>query len=745
MLQTVHMFGYRSDSRFYPRPTGDPGRDRNARTVQISCLLFASTIGLLAALDAISRARETPVLVFALLGLIAAMIINCAGKWKWAAWLAFSSVLLATVMLVYEARDGFRSNAMLIFPGLLLLSVLLLDRLAYTVTAAVILLAVAALGVAERQGFTHAIRGFRSSTTLESIFFVDLFLLVIALIGSRLARDVQSDVFDLRTSVNRLSETNLELRQTAEAWRDSERELDSVYHTVADPIFRLAVEGEDRFRFVSVNASFLRVTGLSQEMVAGKTLSEVIPEPSLAMVLGKYRQAIEEKTAKVWEETSTYPTGRLTGIVSIVPTFNEEGACTHLTGSVHDITDLRRAQTADFARQKLESLGTLAAGIAHDFNNLMGAVLVQSEMALMDLAAGSSPEEELKTIRVAAERGAEVVRQLMTYAGKENAAVGMVDVSQTVREMQSLLKVSVSKHVLLDARLGRNLPFVRASAAQLQQVVMNLVTNASDAVGHRDGVICVTTTCVKTDQNSWGVTLGLEAGDYVQLEVTDTGCGMPAEMQSRVFDPYFTTRSAGHGLGLSIVHGIVQNLNGAIHVMSDPGRGTTFQILLPQAGKMTARVDKVTPPTPEFADHPLRATVLVVEDEDPLRQAVVKMLRRSGLEVLEAADGSAAIDLVRAHTGHINIILLDMTIPGTSSTEVMAEAARTCPQAGVILTSAYSKEMVAEALGEPQIRRFIRKPFGLSELVKTIRNALDEMQKPDAESGSASGFYPRIL
>jgi PAS domain S-box-containing protein len=739
------MLGYRSDSRFYPRATGDPGQDRNGRTVQFSSLLFASVIALMAALDALSGSRETPTLALALLGLVAAMAINRAGKWEWAAWLALSSILFTAVMLVYEARDGFRSNAMLIFPGMLLLSVMLLNRVAYSVTASVILLAVAALGVAERLGLTQAIPGRRSLTTLEGIFFVDLFLLVLAIIGSRLARDIQIDIFDLRTNINRLSEANLELQQTAEAWRNSKQELDSLYHTVADPLFRLAVEGEGRFRFVSVNASFLRVTGLSQEMVIDKTVTEVIPEPALTMVLARYREAIEEKTVKVWEETSNYPTGRLTGIVSVVPTFNEEDVCTHLTGSVHDITDLRRAQTADFARQKLESLGTLAAGIAHDFNNLLGVVLTQSEMALLGLAAGSNPEVELKTIRVAAERAADVVRQLMTYAGNENVAVGVVDVSQIIGEMRALLTASVQNHAALELQLDRDRLFVRASPTQLQQVVMNLVTNASDAVGDGEGIVRITTTCVKADQDCRTAPFGLRKGDYAQLEVSDTGCGMTPEMRARVFDPFFTTKPAGHGLGLSIVHGIVQRLNGAIQVMSEPGSGTTFQILLPLAEKVTENNGRVTAQTPEPVAQPLPAAVLVVEDEDFLRQAVVKMLRRAGIEVFEAADGSTAINLIRARMADIELILLDMTIPGASSAEVMAEAARTCPHTGIILTSAYSKEMLAESVGQPQVRGFIRKPFALSELVRTIRNVLGEMQKPDGGSGPASGSYQGVL
>jgi CheY-like chemotaxis protein len=231
---------------------------------------------------------------------------------------------------------------------------------------------------------------------------------------------------------------------------------------------------------------------------------------------------------------------------------------------------------------------------------------------------------------------------------------------------------------------------------------------------------------VKVDQDSWTVSRGLQEGDYVQLEVSDTGCGMPPEIQARVFDQYFTTKSAGHGLGLSIVHGIVRGLNGAIQVTSVPGKGTTFETWLPCTEAMAEEIGEATADSTDLAGRLPHATVLVVEDEDPLRQGVVKMLRRAGLEVLEAADGSTAIDLLRGNAGNIDLILLDMTIPGASSTEVIAEAGRASPHSGVILTSAYSQEMLADALSKPQVRCFIRKPFRLAGLMRTIRNTLRE-------------------
>jgi PAS domain S-box-containing protein len=340
------MLGWKSKSWFYPKPTDDPGRDRNARTVQFACFLLAFTVSVVAILNLISGepSAETPILVCAVAALVAAMVTNRAGSWEWAVRTAFWAVLLTAMLLVFEARDGFRSFAMLVFPGMLLISVMLLDRASYMTAAGMVLVAVAALGIAEKQGLTRAIPHVRSSTTYESIFFVDLNLLVFAMIGSRIANDAQSNVFDLRATIDRISKANLTLEETAEALRASEQQLVSIYNTVRDVIFRLAVEPEGRFRFVSVNAAFLRVTGLSLKMVVGKTVNEVIPEPSLTMVLGKYRQAVEEKTVVLWEETSDYPTGRLTGEVSVAPVFDNKGRCTHLVGSVHDITERKRAE-----------------------------------------------------------------------------------------------------------------------------------------------------------------------------------------------------------------------------------------------------------------------------------------------------------------------------------------------------------------------------------------------------------------
>jgi PAS domain S-box-containing protein len=394
----------------------------------------------------------------------------------------------------------------------------------------------------------------------------------------------------------------------------------------------------------------------------------------------------------------------------------------HGLAMIEDITEIKRTQEEALVRQKLESVGTLAGGIAHDFNNLLGAIQAQAELAMAEMDAGASCREELKVIGDVAMRGSEIVRQLMIYAGKENAVSGPVDLSKTVDEMLSLLKVSVSKRAVIQADLQDDLPAIQASAAQLGQVVMNLITNASDAIRDRDGKIRVSTRRVTLKGQSAAVALA--DGDYVQLEVNDTGCGMSPQTQAQVFDPFFTTKSTGRGLGLAVVQGIVRSLGGAIQLTSEPDRGTTFQVFLPCAQAAASASGRAMSGDGGDTIRGQDGTVLVVEDEGGLRQPIVKMLRKSGFEVLEAADGTSAIDLLRAHGAGIDAVLLDMTIPGASSREVVDAAANVRPDIKVILTSAYSQEMIEGSMRAPQIRSFIRKPFQFGELLKMIRSSL---------------------
>jgi CheY-like chemotaxis protein len=363
-------------------------------------------------------------------------------------------------------------------------------------------------------------------------------------------------------------------------------------------------------------------------------------------------------------------------------------------------------------------VGTLAGGIAHDFNNLLGAVMAQAELAQAELVDGSSPEAELNSIRQLAMRGSQIVRELMIYAGKESKSPELVDVSKAVGEMLELLKISVSKHVTFRTSFQQDLT-VRAGAAQISQLVMNLATNASEAIGDRDGVIGIATRRLMVGHGSPGQMQGLAHGEYVQVEVSDTGCGMPVELRTRIFDPFFSTKAGNRGFGLSVVQRIVKDLGGAIDLVSEPGRGTTFEILLPSA---ETPVDAIPEPTSEDGQPIGQAqalAVLIVEDEDPLRQAVSKILGKHGLHIIETSDGSAAVEVLRACPNPLHVMFLDITIPGASAREVLMEARRLRPELKVIVTSAYPEEM-ARSLLQSEIDHFIRKPYQIDHLMRLI-------------------------
>jgi len=455
-------------------------------------------------------------------------------------------------------------------------------------------------------------------------------------------------------------------------------------------------------------------------------LEAVVPQDR-ERVVNRVRECIAAKKRHAIEYQIARPNGELRTITSILEVLSdEEGVPTRMLGGCQDITELRNEQKRAFERQKLESVGSLARGIAHDFNNLLAGVVSQAELALAEIAAGSYPKEELKQIESVALRGSEIVRELMIYAGQEAVAAEAVDVSQIIEEMLELLKVSVSKHARLEVDLGRDLPIVRANTAQLGQIALNLVINASEAIGERDGVIRVTTRPVTIRQNlSWANSEGLGEGDYLQLEVSDTGIGMSEETQSRVFEPFFTTKSGGHGFGLAVVQGIVRSLHGAIQLTSALGKGTTLRVLLPCVAVPT-KAPPLPISRPEEPPQPSQvATILVVEDEDAIRKATSKMLRNAGFSVIEAMDGSAALDRLRGHKSPIDVLFLDVTLPGTPSHEILEEAKRLRPEIKVIVTSAYGKDAATASL-KVKVERFLRKPYRFRDVVNLVRQTLSK-------------------
>jgi PAS domain S-box-containing protein len=306
-------------------------------------------------------------------------------------------------------------------------------------------------------------------------------------------------------------------------------------------------------------------------------------------------------------------------LCSGAPRFAPDGVFAGYIVSCSDISDLKNVQEASLARQKLESLGVLSAGIAHDFNNLLGSIHSNAEVAEAVGADGSFPGEEIQVIKALAMRGSEIVRQLMIYAGGEKSDFEHVDLSGLVREMLVLIKVSISKSAVLETDLAKNLPAVLGNGAQIQRVVMNLVLNASDALGGRSGAITVATSLVT----------GGSGGNFVKLEVSDTGTGITKEAQARIFDPFFTTKFPGRGLGLAVVQGIVRTHNGTIELASVPGQGTTFRIVWPSASQSSEAGYRAASAA-TLQDTRAEGTVPAIQDEAALRLSISKMRRREG-------------------------------------------------------------------------------------------------------------------
>jgi two-component system, cell cycle sensor histidine kinase and response regulator CckA len=515
-------------------------------------------------------------------------------------------------------------------------------------------------------------------------------------------------------------------KQLEAAFYESELRYKEVFDNFLECVFVLDVSPDGRFKISRFNPAEEKSTGLSNAEVAGKFVEDVLAEDVAQGVIAHYRRCLEEGTVIHYDEELDLPIGHRYFHTNLIPIRNETGRIHRIVGCCIDFTDLKRSQEEALARQKLESVGVLAGGIAHDFNNLLGAILASTELALAERADSSVVEQELMRIRTATIRGAEIVRQMMIYGGKDSPDAELLDISLLVDEMLRLLKVSISKHAVLKTELRSDLPAVLANAGQIRQVVMNLISNASEAIGEREGTIVVTTQVVRVGRETpLAADANLPEGDYVMLGVSDTGCGMTPEVRSRIFDPFFTTKVSGRGLGLAVTQGIIRNHGGRIHVVSSPDQGTTFQVLLPFVVRDRSR-ESPNATAQAAADHspPPTQTILVVEDEDMLRGAVSKALRRQGFSVVEAHDGSTAIAMIGASKGKFDALLLDVTLPGMSSREVLESARRAHPDVKVILTSAYSKETVDPDFAGLGVEHFIRKPFGLRDLFSLLQNAL---------------------
>ena len=522
--------------------------------------------------------------------------------------------------------------------------------------------------------------------------------------------------------------------------RESEARFRSYFEL---PLVGIAISSPEK-KWLEVNDKMCEILGYSREEMLGLTWAEITHPDDLAGNVELFERTLAgELPHYSLEKRFVRKDGAVVFVrISARPVLSSNNTPQYFVGIFEDITKQKRAEEERLQleeriqqTQKMESLGVLAGGIAHDFNNLLMGVLGHASVALRALPDTSPAIDSVRQIETAALRAADLAKQMLAYSGKGRFLLQPIDLNELVEEMAHLLEVSISKGAILKYNFALNLPAVEGDITQLRQVIMNLITNASEAIDGKSGVITVCTGATECDEaylNHSYIQDDLPKGMYVYLEVTDTGCGMSKETVEKIFDPFYTTKFTGRGLGLSALLGIIRGHKGAIRVYSEKGKGTTMKILLPCSGKPA---ESVNYRETSLIHAQLEGTVLLVDDEETVRIVAKDMLEECGLEVLTACDGREAVDLFRTHQDKIALVLLDMTMPHMDGEETFREIKRMDNEAQIILSSGYNEQEVTDRFAGKGLAGFIQKPYRISALLEKVYDVL----KPDRTKEELAG------
>jgi signal transduction histidine kinase len=504
--------------------------------------------------------------------------------------------------------------------------------------------------------------------------------------------------------------------------RASEQRLRAILDAIPDAVYRINRAGVYTDYKPPANAA----DAFPQDAVLGRSIHAVMPAATAALVQDSIHAVLASGEQQLLElvlpdahaREITYYEARL------LPGGQDE-----VQIIARDITAVKQQEEAALQAQKLESLGVLAGGIAHDFNNLLTGMIGQASLAVAKLERGLPALTHVQKVILSAERAADLTRQLLAYTGKGKFQVGPLDINQLIRDTTSLMETALPTNATLELLLEDALPFVQSDRSQLQQVIMNLFINAIEALSGEDGAIRISTSkhCIgEVSANSPLVGNGqvvsgnsLTPGTYIHIEVTDTGSGMDQETLRRIFDPFFSTKPKGHGLGLSATLGIIRTHHGALQVQSQPTIGTTFSILLPALPETQPIQDAPLAPTVAGTAN-VQKTVLIVDDEAPVREVAADILAEQGYCVVAAANGYEGLDLFRARCDTIAVVLLDLKMPGLNGLQTYHELRKIQPQLKVVFTSGYSDAEVVMLTSKTDRVTFLSKPYTTESLTQQI-------------------------
>ncbi|MBI1387074.1 MAG: DUF3365 domain-containing protein [bacterium] len=538
----------------------------------------------------------------------------------------------------------------------------------------------------------------------------------------------------LITNHSRLKRHLSVLQSSASALEESENRFYRLFHTMSEGV-ALHEMIYDRngdpvdYRIIDVNPSYQEHTGIPASKAKGVLASQLygIDTPPFIEIYARVARTGEPYMF----ETSFEPLHKKFQVSVFSP---QKG---YFATVFQDVSDRKRLEDERLNlerkmlhSQKLESMGILAGGIAHDFNNLLMVTSGNLELAQIELPKDSPVQELIGYAFDATLKATDLTRQMLAYSGKGQFIVKEINLSQMVCDIAKLLQTSISKSIRLDMQLDQNLPHIRADIAQIQQVIMNLVINSSDAIGDKPGMIAIRTMPLEITEDELRQCIGIEKPDpgwFICLEVEDDGCGMDDKTLHSLFDPFFTTKTHGRGLGMSAVLGIIQSHHGAIQVRSEVGKGTLFRILFPEID-IHSDYGLVRRPESEV-QHQLNfngGVVLLIDDEEMVLNLCKSMLERLHFRTILAGDGDEGIKMYKEHRHEISCVILDVTMPGKSGIDVFEEIRAIDPRARIILSSGYSQSDISLRIQGKGITGHLQKPFRFDDLKNEIAHVMSE-------------------
>ena len=509
----------------------------------------------------------------------------------------------------------------------------------------------------------------------------------------------------------------------------------------------------DRFgRFVEANRAAGELFCASPQELVGGELISLLNDGERAAITARLaaaadgevdREPIEIRLERPRERTIVLLLSRFVaqgGESSPLPTASADSSATGVRDNADsaglmlfliDVTEQKNLEAQFVQSQKMQAVGQLAGGVAHDFNNLLTAIIGFCDLLLLRSRPGDPAFADIMQIKQNANRAANLVRQLLAFSRQQTLQPRVIDITDVLVELSHLLRRLIGENIELEFGHGRDLGLVKVDQGQLEQVVINLAVNARDAMPN-GGRLTIRTANVRWAQALRRGHEVMPAGDYVLIEVEDTGIGIAPDNLARIFEPFFSTKEVGSGtgLGLSTVYGIVKQTGGFVFVDSNPGTGTAFEIYLPrhQAGEVEVvaaeRIDAGEPPVPK--DLTGTGTVILVEDDDAVRTFGGRALRNKGYRVIEAKSGETALDLVRHASGRINLLITDVVMPQMDGPELIREVRRIDPDIKVIFISGYTEDAFRQRLGSDSDIHFLAKPFSLKQLAIKVKEVIGE-------------------